>query len=240
MPPEPEVKVAEVDNLPPPDPNEPAGGQDLADLRQQVTDLEARLKAPPASVPNQPPTKEELNKQFYEDPTGNVQAASLAAAQHTVTQVVGPAFDTLKDVARGQARGEGTDAKFFDKFEGEITELVNTLPEHVRVSSTAWQNATTAIRGKHVDDYIELKGAAPSTSKPPGAPPAAPSTPAAPAAKPAELTQDENTVTTFMAVSPDEYNKAKEENNDQPKAWGDIFTLNSKRPSSRNVRRPKA
>ncbi len=89
---------------------------------------------------------------------GNVQATSAAIAQHTVAQAVGPALETLKEVAKGQARGEGSDAKFFDKFEGEITELVNTLPEHVRASSTAWQNATTAIRGKHVDAYVELRG----------------------------------------------------------------------------------
>lgn len=241
MPPDaPAIPAAEVDTLPPADlPSE--GDQGLTELRQQVADLQTRLSEAP--VPNQPVqpvqlTPEQRNKLFYEDPVGNVQATSAAIAQHTVAQAVGPALETLKEVAKGQARGEGSDAKFFDKFEGEITELVNTLPEHVRASSTAWQNATTAIRGKHVDAYVELRGS--SSPTPPGAAPKAPSSPAPASPAAVELSTDEQTVSNLMGLKPEEYSEAKEANSDQAKSWGDIFTLNSRNPSKRSVSRPKA
>lgn len=211
--------------------------QELQESKAEVERMRNALRAAPATTqapPQNLPTKQDLETAFFKDPLG----FSAAIATHAASN--NPSMDTLIEVARREARGEGEDAEIFDKYYTEIEQQVASLAPQFRTNVHVWRNAFRIVAGAHMRDILnERRGSvAPAIRIKDG--PAAPNTREASAPSPIKLTPEQENMARQLHLTPDEYRHGMEVLEKQaskgPSPWDEVITIdNVRRGAKKNV-----
>ena len=195
--------------------------------------------APPSLAAPAPPVPAagEVEKEFWKNPISTVEAITKKAITEANAQTQNqpnPAFDTLVEVARRQARDR--DPEIFDMLIAEISTKINGMPAQFHQNSQVWNNAFNMAVGENMDRVIEKRRARqtppPTAASGPG--PAAPSARAS-AAPPAEkLSDDEREFCKKFGLSDDAYRRGKVRRDEQgsgrpgeKSSWDGVLTFDS-------------
>lgn len=218
---------------PQPDPRVTKLEQDLAEQRRMTQQLQQQMPKP---TPPQRTNMEELNAQFYKEPTTTAYAIAQQAAREVIQQHGQNGQETLVQVAKQQARGR--EPELWDKHEPEINEIVRTTVDpqfHSNVS--VWNFALDKVIGSHISD---IRQALRDTQ--PGSPAikvsdGGPAAPGGVAAQPLKnqgpaLSDDEKEMAKMLDISPEQYSRGKVDyegqNKKGPSSWDDHVTFSSK------------
>lgn len=203
------------ENLPPalpadnvPDPEAERLRSELARATASNEDLKRKLASRPTPVytgtESRPaPTPQDLQRQFFERPIESAAAIAQTAVTAALEQENNSSFETIKALARSQAR-QGRE-ELFDRYASEIDALMEQAPPQFQKNIHVWKNAANNVFGQHVDEIRpsskESGNRSPAVILSRSADgPAPPSPPTARVASPgASLTQEEREVAQALA-----------------------------------------
>lgn len=140
-----------------------ADDQQLAALQQQVSKLENVIQqvggAPAAVDP-----KQAINQAFWTAPADAAYTLARRAAQEEIGQRNAAQFETLREVARDQARQK--DAELFDRFADKIDAHMASLPPDFQINRQYWQAAMERMIGAHFKEIQREQAEAARAGKP--------------------------------------------------------------------------
>lgn len=217
-----------IEGAPPPVQNPPQPDPELERLRGEVRksqltidELKRKLTAPPAPAaqpaPGNPPSPAELNRQFYQDPVRNSVDIARSVVDDAMRRNQG-GQDTLVRVAKDTVRNVSDESrKIFERWEPEIQAMVDAAGPQFITNVTVWENALNFVKGKHMDEILEMRGQtpppdptrAPAVHIREGAGPAPASPRPASAPKVTELTVEEKHVAKKMGLTEEQYRNGK-------------------------------
>ncbi len=207
-------------------------GEEVARLRQHAAQQPVVQQT--QQQPNQPPSKEDIEKLFWKDPLPMVDAIAKRAAWETEQRIQATGGDTQRQVARDKARE--ADPEVFDKYALEIEKMVGQVAPQFQGNLNVWQNALSMVRGQHIDEIIAMKvekkekeNQVNGTQQPQTGQdgPARPSTRQPPPPKVAALTDEQKEVARGLHLSEDEYRRGIDRYNNQDKHWPKFVTFSS-------------
>lgn len=217
--------------------------------------LRRRLETPARPTPVNtgretppPKTAAELTREFFEKPLDMSQSIAAVTVNNALAQRDAMTYETLKGVAREQARAKNP--SLFDQFAGEITAMVEQAPVEFHQNATVWANAFKNVVGdKQLAGQIrpqngEGGGRAPGviSRSPDGPAPPSPAPPPASGGPASRLTAEQREMARTLAPHFGwDHDKAEEryahglyvhENqgdgrHKSPSSWSKVITMNN-------------
>lgn len=213
-------------------------GQGQAVVQLQQVLRQARAQSQPQARPaGMAPTKEDLEKSFWQNPLDMTAAiAQRAAAEasqaafHAGQASIAPAMDTMIQTARDQARAR--DPEIFDKFQLEIDAKVAMVHPQYRTNVNVWVNAYNNTIGENMEEVLRMRQGRVEGGPPPikgAAGPSVPSTRQAPSPKQTSLSDDEKRMAKKLGLTDDEYRRGRVRYENQDTSWDEVITFDSSR-----------
>lgn len=234
-------------NLPPVNKD---GDPELKKMREELNRLVGKVdkigapppRQDPPPQPGQPLSKKELETRFYQNPLESTAQIATAVAQSMRAQDGSATYDTMVEVAKGEAR-KGQE-KLWDKYATEVEALVFTSTEQnplVRQNIFVWKNAFNQVKGNHVDELISEAKAEPAGGNRSAAihisdegGPSAPSRAAGPPPAGDKLSAEEQTMARNLGLSNEQYAEGKRRYDAQDSkpsrksSWDDLMTFDTR------------
>lgn len=180
----------------------------LAKTNQELERLKGAVAQPRPQAVTQghQPNKEDMEKQFWQDPLNSTMTIAKYASQQAYEAArrdAGLSLEALSELAKEKIRS--SDPEVFDKFQGEIEAMVATVPEQFKQNANVWRNAFNSVKGNHMDEIIKLKSGPRAPGGGDGPAPAGHRQ--APAHKAAALSDDQAEFARKLGLTQDEYRR---------------------------------
>jgi hypothetical protein len=235
----------------PPDPRTIRLEQELAEQRRLTNNLANVLNR--NQPQNNQPSREDMNRQFFQDPITSTQAIAQQAVREVTQQFGESHMDTLIALARDRVRAQ--DPELFDRYLPEIEGRVALAGPQFRTNINVWESAFNMVKGAHLnelrDQVRQQQPQAPAIHVSREGGPAQPNVPQGPAPREVALSDEEKKMAKKLGITEDMYRTGKQQNDNQtdlefaplgPSSWDKVITFDSKekrrseRERNRNAR----
>lgn len=138
---------------------------EVGELRKKVAGFQEYVETIQPPAPKHQSEELPDSSKFWDDPI----AATNAIIERRLQEAMKPITNStvgLSKTAFRQSLG-GADAALFDKYEAEYNQLLNSVPEATRSDPALMKEVYHQVRGRHTDEYIDLRQAHAAPPEPP-------------------------------------------------------------------------